>query len=161
MPYRQELPLLSAVFLTAALDGPMSAHDEMGAATMHRFRIVYFSALTLTSCAFSFCAEALALGPDPGVVFVRSVMIWLGIALLSVRVLGQQLGWVIPLVSAFFLIWYPLNWWDWTADPADDVFSWTAAAIALTIGVAATAATPWRRKVIFPRRKSPARATAA
>ncbi|MCX5345834.1 hypothetical protein [Streptomyces atratus] len=161
VPYRQELPLLSAVFLTAALDGAMSAHDEIGASTMHRFRGAYCTALTLTACAFSFGAEALAVGPESGVVFVRSVLLWLGLALLSVRLLGQQLGWAIPLASALFVIWYPLNWWDWTANPATDLFSWAVAAVALTIGVAATAATPWRRKVFLRRRNPPARATIA
>ncbi|MFE6165355.1 hypothetical protein ACFQ7F_41360 [Streptomyces sp. NPDC056486] len=144
VPYRQELPLLSAVFLSAALDGAMSAHDAMGASTMHRLRAAYCAALTLTVCAFSFGAEALASGPASGIVFVRSVLIWLGLALLSARAMGQQLGWVIPLTSVLFLVWYPLNWWDWTANPATDLFSWAIAAIALSLGVTATAATPWR-----------------
>ncbi|MEV7427766.1 MULTISPECIES: hypothetical protein [unclassified Streptomyces] len=161
VPYRQQLPLLSAVFLTAALDGAMSAHDEMGASTMHRFRIAYCTALTLTACVFSFGAEALAIGPEHGVVFVRSLLIWLGLALLSVRLLGQQLSWAIPLTSAFLLIWYPLKWWDWTSTPATDAFSWAAAAIALTVGFAATAATPWRRRGFRRRRKLSAREPAA
>ncbi|MGW6021128.1 hypothetical protein [Streptomyces sp. NPDC055099] len=151
VPYRHELPLLSAVFLAAALDGAMSAHDAMGAATMHRLRAAYCTALTSTVCAFSFGAEALANGPESGTVFVRSLLIWLGLALLSAAVLGQQLGWVIPLTSVLFLVWFPLNWWDWTANPATDLFSWAVAAIALSLGVASTAATPWRRKAFFRR----------
>jgi hypothetical protein len=146
VPFRQELPLLTAVFLAAALDGPMSAHDAMGASAMHRVRAAYCTALTLVACVFSFSTEALAVGPEAGVVFIRSLLIWLGLALLSVRLLGHQLGWIIPLASAFFPIWYPHNWWDWTKNPAADLFSWAAAAIALSVGVAATAATPWRRK---------------
>ncbi|WP_202121254.1 hypothetical protein [Streptomyces sp. BA2] len=129
----------------------MSAHDAMGASTMHRLRAVYCTALTLTVCAFSFGAEALADGPESGAVFVRSLLIWLGLALLSAAVLGQQLGWAIPLASVLFLVWYPNNWWDWTANPPTDLFSWAVAAIALSIGVTATAATPWRRKAFFLR----------
>lgn len=153
VPYRHELPLLSAVFLTAAFGGAMSAHEETGARTMHRLRNVYCVALTLATCALSFCTEALAVGPEHGVVFVRSVLIWLGFALLSIRLLGQQLGWVIPMASAFFLIWYPLNWWDWTATPATDLVSWAVAVIALAIGTAATAVTPWRRRIFLRRKK--------
>ncbi|MFG2711723.1 hypothetical protein ACGFX2_14345 [Streptomyces goshikiensis] len=151
VPFRHELPLLSAVFLTAALDGAMSAHDEMGASAMHRFRLNYCIGLTLTVCAFSFLAEALAVGAEAGVVFIRSLLIWLGLALLSVRLLGHQLGWIIPLASAFFLIWYPHNWWDWTSNSASDRFSWAVAVIALSLGVAAIAATPWRRKTFLRR----------
>ncbi|MFJ4770815.1 hypothetical protein ACIP88_17125 [Streptomyces uncialis] len=154
VPFRHELPLLSAVFLTAALDGAMSAHNEMGASAMHRFRLAYCTGLTLTACAFSFGTEALAVGPEAGAVFVRSLLIWLGLALLSVRLLGHQLGWVIPLTSAFFLIWYPHSWWDWTSNPATDLFSWTVAATALSAGVAATATTPWRMKVFLRPRRS-------
>jgi hypothetical protein len=153
VPYRHELPLLSAVFLTAAFGGAMSAHEETGAGTVHRLRSVYCIALTLTTCAFSFGTEALAVGPGQGAVFVRSVLIWFGLALLSIRLLGQQLGWVIPLASALLLIWYPLNWWDWTANPADDLVSWCGAAIALVIGVTANAVTPWRRRVLLRRMK--------
>ncbi|MFD4835754.1 hypothetical protein ACFWPV_38830 [Streptomyces uncialis] len=151
VPFRHELPLLSAVFLTAALDSTMSAHNEMGASAMHRFRLLYCTGLTLAACAVSFSTEALAVGPEAGAVFVRSLLIWLGLALLSVRLLGHQLGWVVPLASAFFLIWYPHSWWDWTSNPATDPFSWTVAATALSVGVAATAATPWRRKTILRR----------
>ncbi|WP_329467407.1 hypothetical protein [Streptomyces sp. NBC_01431] len=154
VPYRQELPLLSAVFLTATLGGAMSAHDEMGAVTMHRVRGMYCIALTLTTCTLSFVMETLAVGPGAGVIFVRSVLIWLGMALLSAWLLGQPLAWAIPLTSAFLLVWYPLNWWDWTANPAADPYSWAAAALALFVGSAATAATPWRRKVIFRKRKT-------
>ncbi|MEE1751834.1 hypothetical protein [Streptomyces sp. SP18CS02] len=149
VPYRQELPLLSAVFLTAAFGGTMSAHEETGARTMHRLRNAYCTGLTLTACVLSFGTEALAVGPEHGAVFVRSLLIWLGLALLAVRLLGQQLGWAIPLASAFLLIWYPRNWWDWTANPATDLFSWAVAACALTMGIAATAATPWRRRLLL------------
>ncbi|UUU44158.1 hypothetical protein [Streptomyces sp. NBC_00162] len=151
VPFRHELPLLSAVFLTAALDGAMSEHDEMGASAMHRFRLNYCIGLTLTACVLSFITEALAVSTEAGVVFIRSLLIWLGLALLSVRLLGHQLGWTIPLASAFFLIWYPHNWWDWTSNSATDRFSWAVAVLALSLGVTATAATPWRRKTFLRR----------
>ncbi|MCX5307323.1 MULTISPECIES: hypothetical protein [Streptomyces] len=151
VPFRHELPLLSAVFLTAALDGSMSAHDEIGGSAMHRFRLHYCVGLTLTACALSFTTEALAVSTEAGIVFIRSLLIWLGLALLSVRLLGHQLGWIIPLASAFFLIWYPLNWWDWTSNSATDFFSWAVAVLALSLGAAATAATPWRRRTFLRR----------
>lgn len=159
VPYRQQLPLLSAVFLTAALDGAMSAHDAMGAVAMHRMRAVYRTALTLVVCALSFTTEALAVGPEAGAVFVRSVLIWLGLALLSVRLLGQRLSWAVPLTSALLLVWYPLNWWDWTATSPADALSWTLAALALLTGITTIAATPWRLRGLalrtgFLRRRS-------
>ncbi|MFE3676083.1 hypothetical protein [Streptomyces griseus] len=146
IPFRRELPLLSGVFLTASLDGAMSKHEEMGTEAMHRYRFRYCFGLALAVCALSFSVEALAVSVEAGVIFVRSILIWLGLALFSVRLLGTQLSWPLPLASALFLIWYPQTWWDWTSNPATDLFSWTAAAASLTMGATASAATPWRVK---------------
>ncbi|MBD0709074.1 MULTISPECIES: hypothetical protein [unclassified Streptomyces] len=144
IPYRHELPLLSAVFLTAALGGAMAAHEQTGTRAAYRLRTVYCGALTLWTCFLSFATETFAAGPDQGAVFVRSLLIWFGLALVSLRLLGPQLGWALPLASALLLIWYPLGWWDWTANPAGDLASWLLATAALTSGTTATAATPWR-----------------
>lgn len=153
IPFRHELPLFSAVFLTAALDGSMAAHEEMGAFQMYRFRVAFCTVLTVTVCILSFSAETIAVGPEAGAVFVRSLLIWFGLAMISVRLLGPQLGWVIPLGSAFLVIWYPANWWDWTANPANDEFSWAVAGVAQFAGITATSATGWRRKVASGRAK--------
>lgn len=146
VPFRRELPVLSAVFLAAALGGAMSTHEEMGTSAMHRYRRKYCMVLTLTVCVFSFGVEALAVGVEAGAVFVRSLLIWFGLALLSVRLLGDQLSWALPLASAFLLIWYPQEWWDWTSNSTTDLFSWAVAVITLAVGAAASTATPWRRK---------------
>ncbi|MET7637149.1 hypothetical protein [Streptomyces sp. NPDC005438] len=148
VPYRHQLPLLSAVFLTATLDGTMSAHDRMAAFTPHRFGRVYRAGLLLTVAAFSFAAEALSGGLEAGTLFVRSLLIWLGLALLSARLLGHQLAWVIPLTSGFFLVWYPGNRLDWTDNPPTDPLSWALTATSLLAGTAALAATPWRLKAL-------------
>ncbi|MEU1896237.1 hypothetical protein [Streptomyces pristinaespiralis] len=144
IPFRRELPLLSAVFLTAAFGGAMAAHEEVGASRMHRVRSVYLMTLTLITCGFSFATESLAVGPDDGIVYVRSTVIWLGLALVSVRVFGPQLGWAIPLASTFPLVWLGGGWWDWTVNPPADWFSWSLAALSLFTGCVAVAASRWR-----------------
>lgn len=161
VPYRRELPLLSAVFLTAAFGGPMAAHEETGACALYRLRNAYCAGLTLLACALSFGTEAFAVGPGQGAVFVRSVLIWLGLALLSIRLLGQQLGWAIPLASALLLVWYPSGWWDWTANSPSDVLSWWGAGIVLAGGTAATAVTPWRGRALRRGRPPARRGTAS
>lgn len=146
VPFRRELPLLSAVFLSAALGSAMAKHEEMGGSAMHRYRLRYCFGLTLTVCVVSFGVEGLAVGVEAGVVFVRSILIWFGLALLSIRMLGPQLSWPLPLASALVLIWYPQEWWDWTANCATDLVSWVAAAAALAVGATASAATSWRTR---------------
>ncbi|MFI1786655.1 hypothetical protein [Streptomyces rubiginosohelvolus] len=146
VPFRRELPVFSAVFLSAALSSAMAKHEEMGASAMHRYRLKYCFGLTLTVCVLSFGVEGIAVGMEAGVVFVRSILIWFGLALLSIRMLGPQLSWPLPLASALVLIWYPQEWWDWTANSATDLASWAAAAVALAVGATASAATPWRTR---------------
>lgn len=65
VPFRRELPVLSAVFLAAALGGAMATHEEMATSAMHRYRRKYCMVLTLTVCVFSFGVEALAVGAEP------------------------------------------------------------------------------------------------
>lgn len=150
IPFRRELPLLSAVFLTAALGGPLSAHEAVGGPRAHRVRTACVVALTCVACVGSFLAETLAVGPALGIVFVRSMLIWLGFALMSAQLFGTQLAWIFPLASAFPLVWFSNNaWWDWTATPAADPLSWVVATLALFAGIAATACTPWRRHMLF------------
>ncbi|ROV67036.1 hypothetical protein D3105_18885 [Streptomyces globisporus] len=146
VPFRRELPLLSAVFLSAALGSAMAKHEEMGGSAMHRYRLRYCVGLMLTVCVVSFGVEGLAVGVEAGVVFVRSILIWFGLALLSIRMFGPQLSWPLPLASALVLIWYPQEWWDWTANSATDLVSWAAAAVALAVGATASAATSWRTR---------------
>ncbi|MFE7424958.1 hypothetical protein ACF1FX_08525 [Streptomyces sp. NPDC014646] len=98
----------------------------------------------------SFLAEAFAAGPVMGIVFIRSMLVWLGLSLLSLRLFGQQLTWVLPLASAFPLVWFSDNaWWDWTAAPATDHVGWITAGLALIAGTAAMAVTPWRRRTLL------------
>ncbi|MFF5333639.1 hypothetical protein [Streptomyces sp. NPDC013181] len=144
IPFRRELPLLSAVFLTAALGGDMATHEESGTSRAHGVRTGYLAGLTVIACGVSFVVEAVAVGSGGGAVYLRSVLIWFGLALVSVRIFGSQLGWVVPLASVFPLIWWGPAWWDWTTTRSVDPFSWGLAALAVSLGLVATAITPWR-----------------
>ncbi|RPK65646.1 hypothetical protein EES43_07945 [Streptomyces sp. ADI96-02] len=144
IPYRQELPLMSAVFLTAVFGGAMAAHEEAAASRAHRVAVAHLVLLSLTACALSFATESLAVGLDAGLVYVRSLLVWLGLALLSVRLFGPQHGWILPLASAFPLVWFGPNRWNWTESSAADGLGWTIAAASLAVGSTAVAATRWR-----------------
>lgn len=144
VPFRRELPLLSAVFLTALWSGPMSAHEQGGSDTFHRTRARLLALATLASAAVSLLTEALAVGWPMGLVFVRSFAIWWGLAMLSMGLLGSRLAWVLPLGSAFPLVWFTGGALDWTAAGAGDAGFWGLAAASLVLGAASLARTPWR-----------------
>lgn len=152
VPFRRELPMLSAVFLTAAFGGDMATHEEAGTSRMHRVRAGYIGSLIVITCGVSFATESLAVGYEQGVVYLRSILIWFGLALVSMRLFGNQLGWIIPLASAFPLVWFGPAWWDWTATRPTDLFSWALAALAVCMGLTATSASRWRLHAMRPER---------
>ncbi|WP_052390881.1 hypothetical protein [Streptomyces sp. NRRL B-24484] len=148
VPFRRELPLLSAVFLVAVLGGEMRDHEQSGGTRLQRVRVLGLAAVASGACAVSFLLESVAVGPAMGAVFVRSLLIWLGLAVLSQRLLGLHLSWVLPVASAFPLVWMGNGPWDWTAAPVADARSWAVTGAALLLGALATAATPWRTRAL-------------
>ncbi|MFK3735990.1 hypothetical protein ACI2LJ_37605 [Streptomyces sp. NPDC088090] len=144
IPFRRELPMLSAVFLTAALGGGMATHEELATPRVHRARTGFLAILVFIACGISFVVESLAVGHEGGIVYVRSMLIWFGIALTSIRVFGNQLGWIMPLGSVLPLVWFAPAWWDWTASGSGDPFSWLIVGLSMGVGVTAVAASSWR-----------------
>lgn len=91
------------------------------------------------------------MGHEAAIVYVRSLLLWFGLALVSVRLFGNQLGWIIPLASVFPLIWFGPAWWDWTAAHPASLHSWTLAALSLCAGLGTTAASRRRLHVLRSR----------
>ncbi|WP_237773442.1 hypothetical protein [Streptomyces luteocolor] len=143
VPFRRELPLVSAVFLTALWSGPMSAHEQGAADTFHRLRARLLAWTSLAAAVLSLLTEALTVGWPMGLVFVRSLAIWWGLAMLSLRLLGPHLAWVLPLGSAFPLVWFTGGALDWTSAGPGDARFWALAAASLALGTAGLAWTPW------------------
>ncbi|MGW0284772.1 hypothetical protein ACWDXT_16855 [Streptomyces sp. NPDC003236] len=146
IPFRRDLPMLSSVFLAASWASAMDVYERIGGPRYFRTQAVCLTVLTSTVCLCSFLVQALATDTSTGAVYVRSMLVWLGLALLSGRALGPSLTWALPVASAFPLIWLSDRaWWDWTAAPAADPAAWATAALSLTLGtLAVVAATPWR-----------------
>lgn len=148
IPFRRELPLLPAVFLAAMFASSMRDHEEIAGQRYFRVRAASIGACTVLASTILFFSETVAVGPANGLIFVRSLLIWWGLATLSARLGGPQLAWVLPLASSFPLIWWSPDPWDWTTAAATDPLSWCSAIFALLIGQMAVAATPWRRRAL-------------
>ncbi|MFI9249421.1 hypothetical protein [Streptomyces sp. NPDC053069] len=157
IPFRRDLPLLSGVFLAAAGTSSMHAYERAAGPRYFRLLGAYVLALTVVASLCSFAVQGLAAGAHTGVSFVRSMLIWFGLARVSARVIGWNLAWVLPVASVFPLIWLSDGaWWDWTAAPAADPVGWGTAAVSLSLGVLLTAATPWRvRSLLHSVRRHP------
>jgi hypothetical protein len=139
------MPLFTAVFAASIIGGPLWGVEKMASDRLYRFRLWTFYAVLFMACVFSFTAESVAAGADDGVIFVRSVLIWSGLSVLSGRLFGPQQSWILPLMSAFPLVWLSdESWWDWTAACVFDGTSWLFAVSSLAIGTFSLWLTPWR-----------------
>jgi hypothetical protein len=108
-------------------------------------------------CMFLACAgiyaaiAALTLELSSLAVIARSLAGWLGLALVSGRLLGWRLAWVLPVATLCVLLYWGGGvtthaWWEFSARPHDDVPSLLLSACLLGGGALAFWATPWRRR---------------
>ncbi|MFJ4949610.1 hypothetical protein [Streptomyces sp. NPDC088760] len=144
IPFRKELPLLSGVFLAASLGGGMSEQERVAGHRFRRTRCLAFISLSVISCGFSFVLETLAVDVPSGVVFVRSIITWLGLGVVSGQLGGARLIWALPVASVFPLVWFNSGDWDWTMRPAADVQAWIIATVPVMLGSLLLYVTRWR-----------------
>ncbi|MFI8933296.1 hypothetical protein ACIG3E_37215 [Streptomyces sp. NPDC053474] len=72
IPFRRDLPLLSAVFLATLWSGPMAAHEQLGSYVFHRARVQLLIGGVLMASCLSLTAETLAVDAAAGLIFVRA-----------------------------------------------------------------------------------------
>jgi hypothetical protein len=150
IPFRRELPMLSGVFLAAVRTSSLAVFEDVAGPAYFRMRTNLTLATVTAACTLSFIVEAVATGASLGIVFVRSMLIWFGLALLSERLLGFGMAWVFPVASVFPLVWLSDDdWWDWTAAPVPDLTSWCLAGACLTLGVVVAAVTRRRLRSVL------------
>ncbi len=139
-------------------------HLEEAATAHHRRAERYYLGGLSIACVGMFLAVA-SLGMQGSVLVIvaRSALAWLGLALMSGRVLGWRLAWVLPVVVLSALVYWGGSagdgedwaWWEFSARPGDDVPSLLLSAGLLACGLVAYAATPWRRKRLADRFGAP------
>lgn len=161
------LPVLT---LTSALD----ELESTAAGDFQRFRT---RILLLGFVASSACITLGALvGGDVSALqrLARALPAWFGLALLSGRLLGWRLSWVLPWGVVSALIYWGFDgaardyrWWEFTAQPIWHRPSLALSCGLLAVGLGAYASTPWRvsalrrmagsRLRLTPRLSSPSR----
>lgn len=123
----------------------LEARTDVHRRTEHR----YLAGLTAACFGAHLALAALTLPAANTGVLARALLGWLGVALVSGRVLGWRSGWVLPaVVMSVLSFWGPAggghSWWEFTAQPLHDVPSLLLAVLLLATGLAAHALTPWR-----------------
>ncbi len=150
IPFVMHVPALLASLLVASLSGPFDALEcapSPGLAAARRAHLVGWSAAYSAACLAASINDRQW---DLGLSVVRSLLVWLGVALVCGRVLGWARAWIGP-IGLFLPVTFVgqdangrIAWWFWMDQPAADMHGWLLAGTALLAGVAAYTATPWR-----------------
>ncbi|MER5971286.1 hypothetical protein ABT112_16365 [Streptomyces sp. NPDC002055] len=151
VPVAELVPIAHAVLLATTLFSPMADLEWTAAQPMRRHRAVHL--LTLLVLAVGLCALPLAAGA-PVPVFaaaVRNAVGYLGLGMISARLFGSGLAWLLPLGMfgpTLFLGVGPNNTpeaWAWSIQPAHDVPAGVAAAVLWAVGLVLAATGSPRR----------------
>ncbi len=135
------LPLLAAMIISAGTHAPFGEIEHTASTSLAALRLVHVALLFLWSLA---TLEFLTLGrtlPDAWLLPARNLAGFTGIALLTARVSGAHLSWIVPMIFtvAVMLIGAPGSAdsapWAWPVQPPTDAFALASAATLLAAGL--------------------------
>jgi hypothetical protein len=131
--------------------------EETGTARHRRAERRHLLDLFLACSGIYLALAALTLSPDLLGIIVRALPGWLGVALVSGRLLGWRLAWVLPSVVLCVLMYWGIEpdgayaWWEFSARPYDDPRTLLLSAGLLGAGILAFCVTPWRWRRVTAR----------
>lgn len=160
------IPLWRVLAMGAAVLPVLSLHSplaDLEAAVTGRQAHMEGCYLVGISCAVAvlYCAvAAITLHPLLLAVMVRSMLGWLGLALVAGRLFGPRLAWIGPSVATCVLSYWGRSgpgggyaWWEFSARPHDDLAGLSVSAGLLGLGTLFHWAAPrsrWRRRRLNP-----------
>ncbi|MFI7147316.1 hypothetical protein ACIBO2_20565 [Nonomuraea sp. NPDC050022] len=166
LPYSEFLTIVIAALVAGSLDGPLRTFESMASKRFFYLqcrRLVATSGIVILAI---FTTAAVTQPASSALDSAKAFVIWLGLALLSGRLMGMSLSWVIPSLSIFPLTFLGYEtsetpfWWNWATPGQTDPLTWILVVVALVIGAASYHLTPWRiasiRRRLRLRRENPA-----
>jgi hypothetical protein len=135
------LPLLAAMIISAGTHAPFGEVEHTASRSLPALRLVHVALLFLVSLT---TFEILTLGrtlPDAWLLPARNLAGFTGIALLTARISGAHLSWIVPLIFAVavLLIGAPGSAdsaaWAWPVQPPTDAVALASAATLLAAGL--------------------------
>ncbi|QKW06553.1 hypothetical protein HUT18_09200 [Streptomyces sp. NA04227] len=96
VPMAEVVPLAHAVLLAATLFSPMADLEQTSAQPMDRHRSVYLVLLLALAVGLSVLPLAGGVSADVAVAAARNAVGYLGLALISARLFGSGLAWLLP-----------------------------------------------------------------
>ncbi|MEU7410835.1 hypothetical protein AB0B40_16175 [Streptomyces sp. NPDC042638] len=146
VPVAEVVPLAYAVILATTLFSPMADLERTSAQPMRRHRAVYLGGLLVLALALSALPLLAGATREVTVAAARNVVGYLGLAMISARLFGSGLAWLLPLgmFGPTLLIGVRSDNtpqpWAWSLHPASAT-SAAVLAVALWLAGACAAAT--------------------
>ncbi|MCY0951889.1 hypothetical protein [Streptomyces sp. H27-S2] len=150
VPFRREVPVIHASLVAGGLHSLMHTFEESPSSTLRRMQLRYLATATAFALLLVGVCEVVLRDAGAGLQASRSLLAWLALAVVSGRVLGWRLAWVLPVSTIFPLVYYGhggaghVYWWDWTSRPAADPWSWALTLVLVIAAPAVLRVTPWR-----------------
>ena len=132
-----------------ALYSPQEALEKAATLPLRRMEHWVLFTLFAWSAVFFSAAVALVLPSFAVLIALRALPAWFGIALVSGRILGWKLSWVLSTSAACVLVYWgessgSFAWWEFTARHPGDVPSAMLSLALFAIGLVSYSMTPWR-----------------
>ncbi|MFJ3220358.1 hypothetical protein ACIPLC_31110 [Kitasatospora sp. NPDC086801] len=157
IPLRSYLPLTSAVIAVSSRHSAMADMEAAGSHWLKRSELLHTAAVAALVVVLTGVTELFVSTPEVAVVLSRAAVIWVGLAVLSGRLFGWLLSWILPVITLFPLTYLAEDenggdrWWDWTQQEATSWPCWALAGVSMLIAACAMAATSWRTAALAGR----------
>ncbi|MCE7078691.1 hypothetical protein [Streptomyces sp. ST2-7A] len=155
---RMIVVLAGAILVAVPMRSPMADWEAVAGPRARRAELTLLAVLVSVGVVLVGVGEALVRSPESAASLLRAQAIWLGLAVVSARLLGGwSRAWVLPLTTLFpltYLGWDATGevyWWNWLWQPHTAVGCWALAAASAAGAVLALWATPWRTRRVRPR----------
>ncbi|MGN9811991.1 hypothetical protein ACTMSW_21860 [Micromonospora sp. BQ11] len=150
VPLRRIIPLAFVFAACVVMHCPAADFENAGGRNAGRAEFFSLVAATVLAGGLLGSVELAVSSLSGAAVVLRSFIIWLGIGMLSARIFGPGLAWILPLCTIFpiaYLGQLPDNtphWWNWTMQPASNVPLWLLMVCSLVTGSLALLLRSWR-----------------
>lgn len=136
------LPALNLHSKLEQLEQPATRHHR-------RHEHIYLAIVTTTCLGLFLAGAALVVELELLPVAARGWFTWFGLALISGRVFGWQMSWLMPIIIGCLLIFTgggrggDYTWWEFTIQPASHTPTLILSLTTTTVGIIAYILTPW------------------
>jgi hypothetical protein len=142
------LVILSSVIVIGT-SSALSSIEMIASAEFQRIRSFHLLIAIALGALPNIAIELLSSSSQFAIEHVRSLIIWLGLAMISGYIFGLPLAWILPLMSVFPLTYFGFDdlgephWWTWIMQSESSLLAWSLAVAIGVMGLAAQMMRPW------------------